>query len=120
MGAKTNIQHPEEHRHTLAEVQGWFAENGVEYLRAYPSAMLCQDFGGLVHYRCRPTGVLKAGWHRLDGLGLLGTRVAFSLPSVGALRSSRTAANGGGHRWLLRIERRNLRRRHALQPYLQP
>jgi 2-polyprenyl-3-methyl-5-hydroxy-6-metoxy-1,4-benzoquinol methylase len=36
-------QHPEEHRHTLAEVQGWFAENGVEYLRAYPSAMLCQD-----------------------------------------------------------------------------
>jgi hypothetical protein len=36
-------QHPEEHRHTLAEVQGWFAENGVEYLRAYPSAMLCQE-----------------------------------------------------------------------------
>ena len=36
-------QHPEEHRHTLAEVQSWFAENGVEYLRAYPSAMLCED-----------------------------------------------------------------------------
>jgi SAM-dependent methyltransferase len=34
--------HPEEHRHTLAEVQNWFAENGVEYLRAYPSAMLCE------------------------------------------------------------------------------
>ena len=32
--------HPEEHRHTLAEVQGWFVENGVEYVRAYPSAML--------------------------------------------------------------------------------
>jgi SAM-dependent methyltransferase len=36
-------QHPEEHRHTLAEVQSWFAENGVEYLRAYPSAMLSEE-----------------------------------------------------------------------------
>lgn len=36
-------QHPEEHRHTLADVQSWFAENGVEYIRAYPSAMLCQE-----------------------------------------------------------------------------
>jgi len=40
---RDQYQHPEEHRHTLAEVQGWFAENGVEYLRAYPSAMLCQE-----------------------------------------------------------------------------
>jgi SAM-dependent methyltransferase len=37
---RDQYQHPEEHRHTLAEVQGWFAENGVEYLRAYPSAVL--------------------------------------------------------------------------------
>ena len=36
---RDQYQHPEEHRHTLAEVQGWFAENGVEYLRAYPSAV---------------------------------------------------------------------------------
>jgi len=36
-------QHPEEHRHTLAEVQSWFHENGVEYLRTYPSAMLCEE-----------------------------------------------------------------------------
>src|SRR5204862_3225662 len=40
---RDQYQHPEEQRHTLAEVQGWFAENGVEYLRAYPSAMLCDD-----------------------------------------------------------------------------
>jgi SAM-dependent methyltransferase len=40
---RDQYQHPEEHRHTLAEVQGWFAENSVEYLRAYPSAMLCED-----------------------------------------------------------------------------
>lgn len=36
-------QHPEEHRHTLAEVQSWFAENDVEYVRAYPSAMLGEE-----------------------------------------------------------------------------
>jgi SAM-dependent methyltransferase len=36
-------QHPEEHRHSLAEVQTWFQKNGVEYLRAYPSAMVCED-----------------------------------------------------------------------------
>jgi len=37
---RDQYRHPEEHSHTLAEVQGWFAENGVEYLRTYPSAML--------------------------------------------------------------------------------
>ena len=33
-------QHPEEHRHTLSEVQNWFKENGIEYVRAYPSALI--------------------------------------------------------------------------------
>jgi SAM-dependent methyltransferase len=37
---RDQYQHPEEHRHTLAEVQDWFAENAVEYLRAYPNAVL--------------------------------------------------------------------------------
>jgi SAM-dependent methyltransferase len=40
---RDQYQHPEEHRHTLAEVQGWFAQHDVEYLRAYPSAMLADD-----------------------------------------------------------------------------
>jgi 2-polyprenyl-3-methyl-5-hydroxy-6-metoxy-1,4-benzoquinol methylase len=40
---RDQYQHPEEHRHTLAEVQSWFAENGVEYLRAYPSAVLGEE-----------------------------------------------------------------------------
>jgi len=40
---RDQYQHPEEHRHTLAEVQGWFAENGVEYVRAYPSALIGED-----------------------------------------------------------------------------
>jgi SAM-dependent methyltransferase len=37
---RDQYQHPEEHRHTLGEVQAWFEENDVEYLRAYPSAVL--------------------------------------------------------------------------------
>jgi SAM-dependent methyltransferase len=40
---RDQYRHPEEHRHTLAEVQAWFAENGVDYVRAYPSAMLSQE-----------------------------------------------------------------------------
>jgi SAM-dependent methyltransferase len=44
---RDQYQHPEEHRHTLAEVQSWFAENRVEYLRAYPSAVLGEEARGL-------------------------------------------------------------------------
>ncbi len=39
--------HPEEHRHTLGEVRGWFRENGVEYLRAFPSALFGEEGGAL-------------------------------------------------------------------------
>jgi len=31
--------HPEEHCHTIAEVRGWFLENGVDYLRSFPSTI---------------------------------------------------------------------------------
>src|SRR5258708_2421392 len=41
------------------------------------------------------TGGLRAGWHSLDGWEPLGTRAAFSSPSVGGLRSSRTTLRGG-------------------------
>jgi SAM-dependent methyltransferase len=37
---RDQYQHPEEHRHTLAEVQEWFEENSIEFVRAYPSALL--------------------------------------------------------------------------------
>ncbi len=37
---RDQYEHPEEHCHTLAEVQRWFADNRVEYLRTYPSAVL--------------------------------------------------------------------------------
>ena len=40
---RDQYQHVEEHRHTLREVQGWFRDNGVEYVRAYPSALLAGE-----------------------------------------------------------------------------
>ena len=53
-----SLPHPEEHRHTLGEVQRWFAENGVEYVRAYPSALLAGESDELL---------ARAGW--IKGLG---------------------------------------------------
>jgi SAM-dependent methyltransferase len=44
---RDQYQHPEEHHHTLGEVQRWFTENRVEYTRAYPSAVLADDSSGL-------------------------------------------------------------------------
>jgi SAM-dependent methyltransferase len=35
--------HPEESRHTHGEVLRWFAENGVDYVRAFPSALFDDD-----------------------------------------------------------------------------
>src|SRR5439155_6732443 len=63
---RDQYQHPEEHSHTLSEVQGWFAENGVEYLRAYPSALLGEDPRELFEFAAdnwRPEGWLaQLGW----------------------------------------------------------
>lgn len=40
---RDQYRHPEEHSHSLGEVRRWMAENGVEYLRCYPSAMLDRE-----------------------------------------------------------------------------
>jgi SAM-dependent methyltransferase len=40
---RDQYQHPEEHRHTIGEVRRWFAENGIEYVRTYPSSLLATD-----------------------------------------------------------------------------
>ena len=40
---RDQYQHPEEHRHTVSEVQAWFEENGVAFVRCYPSALLDDD-----------------------------------------------------------------------------
>jgi SAM-dependent methyltransferase len=40
---RDQYRHPEEHRHTAAEVRRWFAENGIEYLRTYPSLLMGKE-----------------------------------------------------------------------------
>jgi SAM-dependent methyltransferase len=37
---RDQYQHVEEHRHTLGEVQSWFRETGLTWLRAFPSTLL--------------------------------------------------------------------------------
>jgi SAM-dependent methyltransferase len=68
---RDQYRHPEEHRHTLAEVQGWFKENGVEYVRAYPSAVIGEDRKDLFARAAdnwRPEGWLaQLGWIRTLG-----------------------------------------------------
>jgi hypothetical protein len=41
--ARAQYRHPEEHRHTLGEVQRWFAGHGVDYVRSYPNALLATE-----------------------------------------------------------------------------
>jgi SAM-dependent methyltransferase len=40
---RDQYQHPEEHCHSVKEVQCWFAENGVTFLRNVPSAVFGED-----------------------------------------------------------------------------
>ena len=64
---RDQYQHPEEHVHTLAEVQAWFAENGVEYLRAYPERRARRRARSALHAGARQLargGVARAA--RLD------------------------------------------------------
>jgi hypothetical protein len=63
---------------------------------ARTQAQCCVRTQGSCSLPLQTTGGLRAGWHSLDGLGLLGTRAAFSSPSVGGLRSSRAAVKSGG------------------------
>ena len=47
---RDQYRHPEEHRHTLAEVRRWFAAAGMTYVRTYPSTVTAEpppDRGGL-------------------------------------------------------------------------
>ena len=70
---RDQYQHPEEHNHTLAEVQDWFAENGVEYVRAYPSAMLGQESESGELFTNATDNWLVEGWlAQLRWIGSLG------------------------------------------------
>jgi 2-polyprenyl-3-methyl-5-hydroxy-6-metoxy-1,4-benzoquinol methylase len=70
---RDQYQHPEEHSHTMAEVQQWFSDNRVEYLRTYPTALLEEDdetdslFASAAD-NWRPEGWLaQLGWMRTLG-----------------------------------------------------
>jgi SAM-dependent methyltransferase len=39
---RDQYRHPEEHRHTLAEVQRWFRASGVAFLRTYPGTVVAE------------------------------------------------------------------------------
>jgi SAM-dependent methyltransferase len=84
---RDQYQHVEEHRHTLREVQGWFRENGVEYVRAFPSALLGDEEPDLFAQSPDDWGlealIAQFGWlHQLGGEGglfvAIGSRSAFS------------------------------------------
>jgi SAM-dependent methyltransferase len=40
---RDQYMHPEEHRHTTREVQRWFSESGIEYLRTYPDSLFASE-----------------------------------------------------------------------------
>ena len=40
---RDQYMHPLEHRHTVGDVQRWFGENAIEYVRTYPSALIGQE-----------------------------------------------------------------------------
>jgi SAM-dependent methyltransferase len=65
---RDQYRHPEEHRHTLAEVQDWFKENNIDYVRAYPSALIGEEPGDLFEYAADnwlpETWLAQLGWIR--------------------------------------------------------
>jgi SAM-dependent methyltransferase len=71
--------HPEEHRHTLAEVQRWFADSDIEYVRSYPDTLIGAE-------PIRGAGLFTAAednWGFENVLGQLGW--AYSLAHEGGL-----------------------------------
>ncbi|HEY0412134.1 MAG TPA: methyltransferase domain-containing protein [Allosphingosinicella sp.] len=40
---RDQYRHPEEHRHSVAEVRRWFAENDIDYVSSYPSTLIGEE-----------------------------------------------------------------------------
>ena len=107
--------HPEEHRHTLGEVQGWFRGHDVDYLRSYPSALLDGEPPGADQLFSAaeddwwPEGILaQLGWMRTLGaegglfvvIGRRGQALQSRCASTQEARpSSRPAAMSGTQWW---------------------
>jgi SAM-dependent methyltransferase len=64
-------KHPEEHRHTIAEVRNWFKDNCVEYIRTYPSALIGDGpedlFAAEDDYWRVEAWLVQVGWMRTLG-----------------------------------------------------
>jgi SAM-dependent methyltransferase len=63
---RDQYRHPEEHSHSAGEIQRWFAENDVEYLRTFPSTLL-EDDGDDLFVRAADDwpierGLAQLGW----------------------------------------------------------
>ncbi|HET7619024.1 MAG TPA: class I SAM-dependent methyltransferase [Vicinamibacterales bacterium] len=63
--------HPEEHSHTVAETKRWLRENGVDYLRSFPSTVFGDDpddlFAPAVDDWSVEAWIAQIGWIRTLG-----------------------------------------------------
>ena len=63
---RDQYQHPEEHSYTVGAVKRWFADNGVEYLRSFPSTVLDDEsddlFAGAVDDWALERWAAQLGW----------------------------------------------------------
>ena len=94
---RDQYQHPEEHSHTLAEVQGWLAGTRHHLLRAYPSAVLDDEPEEL--FAQAPDNWRPEGW--LAQMGWIWT-----LGHEGGLFFTvgrRTGADAAVRQWVRRI-----------------
>jgi SAM-dependent methyltransferase len=68
---RDQYMHPEEHHHTIAELRNWFENNGVKYVRTYPSALIGVDPQHLFATEVDNWGVeawlAQIGWMRTLG-----------------------------------------------------
>ncbi|HEY1606907.1 MAG TPA: class I SAM-dependent methyltransferase [Allosphingosinicella sp.] len=71
---RDQYRHPEEHSHSVAEVRGWFAENGIDYVSTYPSTLIGHEpddlFAPVEDEWAPETIMAQLGWmHSLGGEG---------------------------------------------------
>ena len=83
---RDQYRHPEEHTHTIADVQRWFAENSVEYLRTYPSTVWGDETHDLFA-RADDNWRLESWLAQLGWMGTLGREGGLFF-TIGARRTS--------------------------------
>ena len=69
---RDQYRHPEEHRHTIAEVKRWFAATDVDYLRSFPSPVFDDDgrdlFSPAIDHWALEVWIAQIGWMWTLGL----------------------------------------------------